>query len=226
MPPSTETSTELARQDEQTNGAVATAPDETSLSTFYAGTDAIGPEDLALPRLMLGQPTSVAVQEQIVPAGSLFVAHEAADPAPTIIYKPGQKTGAVIHAIGFRKVWCHRSDDDKFIVADRLPTDTIGPGEDAQPGYEMAVLVPAFDTGMPVSWLLKSTGMSAGKRIYTETIKQGVALWSLAWSVTTSPRQNDKGRWFAPVAKLDKPKPVNVKAAAQAAQLLGAPSSE
>jgi hypothetical protein len=220
-------STELARKDEPTNGAVATAaaPDETQLTPFYGGAEQIGPEDLQLPQVRVGQPPSDAVQEGIVPAGAVYLGHGAKDPEPKVVYKPGAK-GVILHVIGHRKIWAFRSDEDRFTVVDRSPEARVGPVVGAAPGYELAVVVPVYAQDMPCSWLLKGSAMSAGKRIFTETAKAQTPLWALAWSLTTVPRQNEKGRWYAPVVTPAKPRAEYVKAAVAAAELLGAPSGD
>jgi hypothetical protein len=220
-------STELISQDKHPNETITTAPDETRLPAQYAGSEALGPEDLALPRLAVAQSTSRPVQNELVPVGSIYVTHEPEDPDPQVVYTQDRKDGVVVHVLGHRKAWVYHDDEDRFTVSGRSPGAQIGPSADAQPAYELAVLVPAFDEQLPCSWLLKGSAMNVGKRVFTAATKESVPLFALAWSISTVQRQNERGRWFAPVATpIAKPRAEHVSAAAQAAQLLGAPSGE
>jgi hypothetical protein len=217
-------STELTRKDESTtNGAVAAVPDEAQLPARFAGTEELEPGDLTLPQMRVAQAVSVAVQDEIVQVGAIYVASEPNDPAPKVIYEPGQK-GTVIHVLGHRKSWVFHDSEDRFTVTGRSAGALVGPVRDAQPAYELAILAPSFDAELPCSWLLKGSAMSAAKRIFTSAAKEKAELWRLEWSLTTAERRNEKGRWWSPVvAPIAKPKVEYVKAAACAAELLGAP---
>jgi hypothetical protein len=217
MNPTTDTSTEVIPASE-----ARPAP-------YFGGAEAIGSDDLALPRLNVAHAVTAAVQDGLVPAGALFVSYEAADPEPKILYRPGEEDGVTIHVLGTRKVWAYRNaEDDRFVIVDRPHDMALPPVEeaqDAQAGYEFAVLIPCHDLRLPCSWLVKSSAMACGKRILTEVARAEVPIWTMAFSLSTAQRSNDMGRWYVPVAVVTKANPEHVEAAAQVAALLGVPGA-
>ena len=67
----------------------------------------IGIEDMVFPCVnRTGQPGSAAVQTGQAPAGSMFLATDADDPEPVIVYKPGQKGGVRVHLLTVEKILC------------------------------------------------------------------------------------------------------------------------
>ena len=216
---STNTNTETSMTTEETHTSSELVPTAAMTPAYYG--EPIGARDLFLPKLFTAHSSSRVVQEDLVPFGALYVAMDANDPEPRVLYRPGAKNGVVIHALGKRDVWTYRDEDDRFRVVN-VRDAVLPPTLDAVRGYDLAVLVPAYDLDLPCSWLLKSSAMSTGKRILTQVMRAAPApSWDLAFSITTVQRQNAQGRWYVPQAVSVKAKPEHVHAAAKAAELLG-----
>lgn len=173
-------------------------------------------EDLAVPRMYVGQPGSAQVQENRVPAGSIFLAIDAEDPNPEGLYKQGGE-GVRVHFLTFSKVWVYTDADGSFRVTEDRPDDDLEPTR----GYQMLFCLPEWDPEMPVSMLFKVTGLQAARRILTEIARANAAPWALAFALSTMPRKNDKGRWHQPVVTPTPAKDEHVAAAAKLAALIG-----
>lgn len=159
-------------------------------------------EDIALPRIYLGQFMSQAVQEGLVKAGQIFSATGADDPNPTILW----------------------SSDGKGVFKDGVPfyvltikkgkSWTAGPGEelqlfdyddpaapaDAWVTYGYVVSIPDVDDQVPFKLLLTRTGKPAALQINTVLLKNAVSgpSWNTEFILTTAPRENNKGKFFVP----------------------------
>jgi hypothetical protein len=175
-------------------------------------------EDLAVPRLFVGQPTSRAVVDHNVPLGAIYLASAASDPDPVVLYKPNQKKGVVVHLLGYARVVIYHDDDGSFRV---VPQGSAGVPHEADGGYQLMLLIPAFDDGMPVSGLFKSSGAAAAKTIITIAARSGLAPWCTAFELTTQQRRNELGTWHVPIAKAVEAQPAHVEAAETLAQLIG-----
>jgi hypothetical protein len=190
-----------------------------ALMPYQRAAETIGAEDLAIPRMTVAQSTSAAVQDGLVPSGAIYVASDANDPEPVIVHKPGAETGVVIHPITLRKQWAYNDEAGDFRLADYLAPDVP---EDAQLAYTFVLLVPGYDPELPVSLMLKSTGTQTAKKICLAIKRADPAPpWSVAFRLTTVPRQNDRGRWHVPQAISAEADPMHVEQAAALAGLLG-----
>jgi hypothetical protein len=199
---------------------------EVKQTPYYGGSESIAVADLRLPRLQVAHSSSHVVQEGLAKFGSLVIALDSNDPEPTELYHHGDEEGVVVHLLGKRDIWAYRDEEDRFILVD-LREMPERPTREAQRGYEFAILIPSYDLKLPCAWMVKSSAMSCGQRMLT-TIARAEALqpWSLAFELTTVPRQNAQGRWFTPQERRVNFKPAHVKAATIAAQLLGIPGGE
>ena len=217
----------MTKEDTQTTSDLIPATDDDSLELVPAGSadvtysssgESIGIGDISIPRLYLGQPSSHAVQDDLAPLGSIYVASDGDDPEPRIVYKPGGKTGALIHVLAMGRAWTYKDQEGHFRV-------TGDPEADRWPGseraYQFLTMVPEIGLDIPATWLTKSSAMATGKRMLT-AIKQvwPKPPWSLAWSLTTVQRQNKEGRWYVPQAVSVPTKREHVEAAEKLAELL------
>lgn len=175
-------------------------------------------EDLAIPRLCIGQPGSGAVQDGHVPAGSIYLATDASDPEPVVIYRPDQKVGVRVHLLTVEKVWVWTDEDKTFRVAAEYASDVP---EEARRGYQLILSVPEFDSELPVSGLFKKTAIPTAKKILTTVAKSKVAPWESAFLLTTTQKANKEGRWHIPLATTVKAQQKHVQQAASLALLLG-----
>jgi hypothetical protein len=183
----------------------------------------IGMDDMAFPRLYVGQPGSGAVQAELAPAGSLYLATDKDDPEPVVVYKAGQNTGVRVHLLTLEKVWCFTDDDGNYrvVAAGAVRRHELAVPDDVDGGYQLVFCVPQFDAELPVSALFKVTAVPTAKKILTTFARAGGAPWSSAFELTTAPKSNDRGhRWFIPLATVVKAQPRHVAQAAALAELL------
>lgn len=179
-----EASTEIAETGSQVPALVPT-PAET-----------IGAEDVALPRLYLGQFMSEHVQEKRVEAGSIFTALGKDDPDPEVLWTPGDDDGVKFHVLGLRK-GKSISEGGELVLFDYNDPDAP---PDAWVTYNYTIVLPDHDKEMPYKWLLTRTGKPSAQRINMVIVKneaKGPA-HELAFEVKTTPRENDKGKYFVP----------------------------
>jgi hypothetical protein len=190
-----------------------------ALTPHRSAAETIGTEDLAIPRMMIAQATSQAVQDGLVPVGAIYVASDANDPEPVVVHEPGSKSGVLVHPIALRKQWAYSDEAGDFRLVDYAAE---GVPQDAQLAYTFVTLVPQFDAGLPVSVMLKSTATQTAKRICLWIKRAEPAPpWSVAFRLTTVPRQNDRGRWFVVQATSAEPDANHVEQAAALAAMLG-----
>lgn len=178
----------------------------------YSPSDALEARDLALPRLYVAQAITNAVQDGNVKAGAIFVAQDSDDPAPAVLADKGNDKGVLFHVLALRKGKSISVDGD--LKSFRF--DDPNAPADAWVTYTYALLVPEYETDLPVRWLLTRTGRPAAQKINTALFKTaGVQPpYETAFRVTTTERQNDKGRYFIPRIHPAEADPANVEAAA------------
>jgi hypothetical protein len=200
---------------DQTTTSTDLVPSTNGQPTRYD--ESISAGDLALPRLQVAHSSTRAVQEGLVPFGALFVNLGADDPAPETLFTPGQtEKGPVVYLLAKRSVWAYR-DEERFVVVGVDQLDGPVP-KDAVRGYEFAALLPAFDSSLPCSWLVKSTALPCAQRMMTVIARaRAPHLWSVAFELSTLPRASERGRWYIPVASKVPAKPKHVQAAREVA---------
>ncbi len=182
-------------------------------------------EDVALPRLYVGQFMSQAVQEGTVKAGDLFVGDGADDPSPEVLYKAGSKEpGALVHVLTLRKGKSASVDGDLVL----FDFDDPSAPEDAWVTYNYIVLLPEVDTEVPAKWLLTRTGRPTAQRINT-VIKRNEATapaWAHAFRVTSVERKNEKGRFYVPAITVVEARSEDIQAAEKLAVSLSGSAPE
>lgn len=157
----------------------------------------IGVEDVALPRLKIGQFMSPLVQEKVVDAGDLFTSVGADDPDPVIIDQGDD--GVLFHVLDMQR-GKSASVDGELTIYDYNDPDAP---ENAWVTYNYVVVLPEVDPDFPVKWLLSRTGRPAAQQInlvLTKASAQGPP-WNQAFRVTTAERSNDKGKYYVPRIK-------------------------
>lgn len=189
---------------EQPNGAIA--------PLSYDPGSQITAEDLALPRLYVAQAITNAVQDGAVKAGALFVAQDADDPDPQVLADKGSDEGVLIHVLALRK---GKSISENGELRTFRHDDPAAPAE-AWTTYTYALLVPGYETTLPVRWLLTRTGRPAAQKINTVIYRTSGEKppYESAFRITTVERSNDKGRYFIPRVAPAEATDENVEAAA------------
>jgi hypothetical protein len=154
-------------------------------------------EDVALPRLYVGQFMSQAVQDGLVKPGDVYVADGADDPSPEVLWAFGSDSpGALVHVLSLRKGKSAQVDGDLELY----DYDDPAAPEDAWVTYNYIVALPEVDAEVPAKWLLTRTGRPTAQRINT-VIKRNEATapaFAHAFRVKTVERKNEKGRFYVP----------------------------
>jgi hypothetical protein len=162
----------------------------------------IGAEDVALPRLYIGQKSSDAVGEGLVQFGDIFIASGKDDPAPNIIAKKKSKDGndpsdgPVFHVLG---MWRGKSVTIEGQLYTYAYNDPSAP-DNAWTTYNYTLAMPEIDTDVPVKYLLTRSGAPAAKNMNMALMRnqaRGPA-YELAFRLGTRIGSNDKGQWYSP----------------------------
>lgn len=151
-------------------------------------------QDIALPRIYIGQYMSKAVQEQIVKAGAIYTATGQDDPNPNVLWNQGDEGGVVFYVLSLRKGKSIQ-DNGELVLFDY---DDPNAPPDAWVTYNYAVAVPSVDEDVPFKLLLTRTGTPAARNINL-ILKKNAArnpAWATAFSLTAAPRENAKGKFF------------------------------
>ncbi len=154
-------------------------------------------EDVALPRIYIGQFMSKAVQDQLVKPGCIYAATGQDDPDPNVLWDKstkGDNPGVLFYVIGLRK-GKSISDGGELQLFD---FDDPNAPADAWVTYNYSVLVPEVDVEVPFKLLLTRTGRPAALQINTVLKKNAIKgpAWHNAFRLTTAERENAKGKFF------------------------------
>lgn len=179
-------------------------------------------EDVALPRVYIGQFMSQPVQDKLVGAGDIYTALGAEDGDPNVLWEyddsPGEKDGVVFHVIGLRK-GRSASVDGELMLYDY--NDPEAP-PDSWVTYNYFVALPEHDPDVPYKWLFTRTGTPAAKQINMVLKKAEGAgpAWSVAFQAVSKERSNAKGKFFIPRVRQVKAKKAHVETAERLAVLI------
>ena len=207
------TGRELAPQAPATGLSVITP---TAASTITA-------EDVSLPRLLVGQHTSRAVQSQLVKPGCIYAALSSDDPAPQVLYEHGGKNGVLMYPIGMLKGWKIEGGEDYQEFA----FDDPNVPHDASLFYRYHLLAPAVDMELPCQLSLSRSGAQTARNINT-ILKRGEPnpWWQHAFVLTTTEQQNHKGRYFVAQTIETSADPAHVQRAGELAELIAGRGNE
>lgn len=176
-------------------------------------------EDVALPRIYLGQYMTEAVKNQLVKPGCIFAASGPDDPDPLVLWKPEDKEGVLFHVLALKKGKSF-SDGGELQLYDY--NDPSAPAE-AWITYNYTLALPSVDEEVPYKLLLTRTGRNTAKQINTVLKKnegRGPA-WATAFRLTAVQRENAKGEFFVPrVAVVNEPDKQSVEAAERLAIMI------
>jgi len=177
-------------------------------------------QDIALPRLYIGQFMSKAVQDQIVKAGAIYSATGQDDPDPQVLWNQGDSDGVRFYVLSLRKGKSIQ-DNGELVLFDY---DDPNAPADAWVTYNYAVAVPSVEEDVPFKLLLTRTGTPAARNINLILKKNATRnpAWATAFNLTAAPRENAKGKFFvARVSQVEAVK-AEVETAEQLALMLAA----
>ena len=182
-------------------------------------------EDVALPRMYLGQFTSDHVKDKTsdVNAGDIFAAVGSDDPDPKVLYD-GEGDGVLIHVLGLRKGKSLSVDGELETWAFDDPDAPV----EAWTTYNYFVFLPEVDNDVPYKWLCTRSAKPAAQQINT-VLKRAEGRgpsWSVAFRVTTAHRSNKKGEWYVPRVRQVEPDEKHVARAEALAQMIAGVSAE
>lgn len=153
--------------------------------------------DLALPRLKVGQSMTPHVQDGRVANGAIFSELGKDDPEPEVLAAPDGETVRFYVIGGPVKGWS-ASIDGKLETWDYNDPNR---DPDAWKTYKYTLAIPDADEGLPYTYLMTRTAMSAAKQINTVLARQAEKgpAYTIGFDLSTKQKSNDKGRWFTPV---------------------------
>lgn len=168
-------------------------------------------DDVALPRIYIGQFMSKAVQNQDVKAGQIFSASGQDDPDPQVLWSPGDDAGVLFHVVGMRK-GKSISDGGELQLFD---FDDPNAPPDAWVTYNYTLVLPEHETDVPYKFLLTRTGRPAALQINTVLKKNSISgpAWATAFRLTAAERENAKGKFYVARAAAVEAEDANVKLA-------------
>lgn len=151
-------------------------------------------EDLAFPRLYIGQSISKHVKRREVDEGDLFVAQDADDPDPQIVAPVGSEEGVLFHVLDLRKGKSRSIDG----VLETWRYDDPNVPADAWTTYTYFVALPEVDEDLPFRWLLTKSGRPAAQKINTvlQRLSGTKPPHEVAFRVTTGIKTNKKGQEY------------------------------
>lgn len=197
-----------------------------------ADTPAVAPidaNDISLPKLYKGEYQSSLVQEELVPAGSIFLATGADDPDPQVIVKnatTAAEEGVLVHVLSITK---RRSMQDENGELQSWAFNDPDAHPDARTTYGYVLALPEVDPDLPVKTTLAKTSTGCAKRINFHLLKHGGPPHELAFRLKLKAAKSEKGgqkyRWFVWQEKLVEADPKNVEIADTLARLVATVST-
>lgn len=185
----------------------------------------IDAEDVALPRLYIGQYMSDAVKDQLVSPGAIYVGAGADDPDPNVLWSPDQDKdkGPVFHVLSLFKGKSVTTGGELVLFQFNDPEAPA----DAWTTYNYTIAIPEADNQVPFKWLLTRTGTPAAKQINTALVKAaGTPPWEIAFRVHSDKRENAKGEYFVPRITTVEATSESVAVSAELAQMISGRSSD
>lgn len=186
-------------------------------------------EDIALPRIYIGQFMSDAVKEGYVKAGSIYSATGSDDPDPQVLAAADKNgvdrdNGVIVHVLALRKGKSF-SDGGELQLYDY--DDPSAPKE-AWITYNYTVCLPEHDEDVPYKWLLTRTGKQAAQKINTVLKKNEGAgpAYANAFKFNTARRENAKGEFYVAQITPVPADPKHVEIAERLAVLVSGQSSD
>jgi hypothetical protein len=177
-------------------GSTEVAVQEGQVPALRDRSQTLTAEDLAFPRLYIGQDISEAVKSKLAESGDLFLASDQYDPDPSVLAKKGSETGVTFYVVGWRK-GISRSIDGQLDTwkFDDPTAPPYGPGTDAWISYTYFVAIPGVEEDVPVRFLISRTSQPAARKINTVLNRLGgeAPYYKQAFRLTTELRHRKEG---------------------------------
>lgn len=194
------------------------APIEASSVPALAPTPAttISAEDIAVPRLYIGNYMSEAVKTQLVKFGDVFLALGSDDTEPNVLWSLDSKEpGVLFHVLHLRKAKSWSASPGAPL--DLYDFDDPNAPAEAWTTYNYTLLLPEVDPDMPARLLLTKSGKSTAQKINTVLMRSSAAgpAWSTAFRLSSQKRRNEKGEYAIAQVVVAQADPAHVKRAGE-----------
>lgn len=160
----------------------------------------IDQNDVALPRIKLGQPNASIVQDHVVPQHCIYAVTGSDDPEPVVLHELGDEDHLLLYVLAMRKGWSLSRDGELQLWAFDDPTRD----KDAWVTYNYVLALPEVDPDVPYKMLFTKTGAPAAKQINTvlqRNAGRGPSFMT-AFRIYTDKREKTVGsqthRWTVP----------------------------
>ena len=163
-------------------------------------------QDVALPKLKLGQFTADAVKAQLVPAGSLYTTVGPDDPDPETLLAPAGRgakdtsaaeSGVKFYVLGMTKGWMYSEQGSSDFETWEWNDPSRHP--DAWVTYRYTVAIPEVDEEVPYTLIMTKSAKPAAKQMNTVLAKSGRLPWHTAFEVRTKHKSKGSNEWFIPL---------------------------
>lgn len=158
---------------------------------------AITADDIAIPRLYLGQAISKPVEEGLVKSGQFFVAQDDSDPDPQVVADVGESFD--LHVLDLRKGISRSIEGVLESWAFDDPTAPVPCKETgAWTTYTYIVAIPAAATDLPYRWLLSRSAQPAAQKINVTILRNqdSTPIYKHGFRISATKRANKKGQQF------------------------------
>ena len=168
----------------------------------------IGIEDIALPVLTIAQRTSGVVDNKLADYGDLVISQGRDDPEPTIVRPYGESDGVLFIPLHMFKTWTYSDGENlqswPYTADGQPPAEAVALSEETGKPvfrtYNYTVLVPDYDTELPVIFRLNSRSQRpAANKINLKHERTEGGWTSLAFRVTTKKNESGANKWAIPI---------------------------
>ena len=183
-------------------------------------------DDIALPRIYIGQFMSQHVKDKAVNVGDVYAAAGPDDGDPQVLWASGSDAAKapVFHVLSMQRGLSATINGElqRFKVGDPSAP------EDAWITYNYVVALPEVDPSVPYKFLLTKTGRPAAKQVNLVLSKNAGTgpAWNHAFALTSAKRENQKGEFYVARVQNVEAKPENIAIANELALMVSGQADE
>lgn len=183
----------------------------------------IDADDIVLPRVKIGHPSSDYVQKRDndIGGGDVFYFTGQDDPDPVKLWEFGSEDpGPIFYVLGMRK----GKSDDSSGELERYAFDDPEAPVTAWVTYNYVIAIPDEDKEVPFKLLLTKSGKPAATQINTWLRKHKGAPFEVAFQITSEERKNTekKHTWYVPIIRKVDATPEGLEVAESLAGMIAA----
>lgn len=195
-------------------------------------------EDIAIPTLYIGHRASHIVEQELAKAGDLYAAQNQDDNDPVVLWKQSDGgEGLLFYPIAMFKSWSWSPGPGSPLelwpfeargkeYPDGPPLDDPDPKKRARLVYNYLIMVPEFDTELPLKLRLTGTSTPAAQKMNMPVLRENRPFNEFAYRLTTIKREKTGvSAWYIAQVKSAETTPEHL-AAAEALASMTAPLVE